>query len=264
MYFHTNTLLANPSVKTVVNKVGNISTQFREFHMEVLAGENDLNVDMNEHGFRYKFDYSKVYWNSRLGTEHQRLPKLFNKDDIVADMFAGVGPFAIPASKNAKCAVHANDLNPNSYEYLKQNVKLNKVEKLVTCYNMDGREFIKHLVEKEIKFTQVIMNLPASAVEFIDVFKGLFTAEYTPLPVIHCYTFVRNDQEESSESLAKQSVRDVLGVNDITFTSVYNVRNIAPKKDMYCVSFKLPVNHKRKLELTDTQESSDSKKLKPQ
>lgn len=43
-------------------------------------------------------------------------------------MFAGVGPFSIPAAKNIGCAVYANDLNPQSYYYLKQNVILNKVK----------------------------------------------------------------------------------------------------------------------------------------
>jgi 2-polyprenyl-3-methyl-5-hydroxy-6-metoxy-1,4-benzoquinol methylase len=42
------------------------------------------------------------------------------------DMFAGVGPFAVPAASKG-CIVHANDLNPNSFKYLQQNAKINKV-----------------------------------------------------------------------------------------------------------------------------------------
>lgn len=45
----------------------------------------------------------------------------------IGDMFAGVGPFAIPAAKQIKCKVYANDLNPRSFHYLQQNMKLNKV-----------------------------------------------------------------------------------------------------------------------------------------
>lgn len=107
-------------------------------------------------------------------------------------MFAGVGPFAIPAAKKIKCKVYANDLNPKSYQYLLQNCKLNKVQDLVYCYNMDGRDFVKHLVSKGIQFNHVIMNLPGSAVEFLDVFINLFPQNFV-LPTIHCYTFARGD-----------------------------------------------------------------------
>lgn len=41
--------------------------------------------------------------------------------------------------------VLANDLNPNSYKYLQQNVQLNKVQNKVQAFNMDGRTFMRHL-----------------------------------------------------------------------------------------------------------------------
>jgi tRNA (guanine37-N1)-methyltransferase len=50
--------------------------------------------------------------------------------DVVADVFAGVGPFAIPAAKKG-CAVLANDLNPNSYKFLQVNIKDNNVNNTV-------------------------------------------------------------------------------------------------------------------------------------
>lgn len=44
----------------------------------------------------------------------------------MADVFAGVGPFAIPAARK-DCLVFANDLNPSSTEYLAENCKVNRV-----------------------------------------------------------------------------------------------------------------------------------------
>lgn len=46
-------------------------------------------------------------------------------------MFAGIGPFAIPAALKG-CAVYANDLNPQSTHYLAINSKLNKVRQFDT------------------------------------------------------------------------------------------------------------------------------------
>jgi tRNA (guanine37-N1)-methyltransferase len=80
----------------------------------------------NESDCRFRFDFSKVYWNSRLQGEHERLVALFQPGQIVVDIFAGVGPFAIPAAKKG-CGVYANDLNPSSVKYLEENVKLNNV-----------------------------------------------------------------------------------------------------------------------------------------
>lgn len=55
--------------------------------------------------------------------------QLFKAEDgIIADVFAGVGPFAIPAAKRG-CAVLANDLNPNSFKWMKKNVADNNVSK---------------------------------------------------------------------------------------------------------------------------------------
>ena len=47
-------------------------------------------------------------------------------------------------SPNELCVqVLANDLNPISYKYLQQNIILNKVQRNVTAFNMDGRAFIR-------------------------------------------------------------------------------------------------------------------------
>jgi tRNA (guanine37-N1)-methyltransferase len=72
-----------------------------------------------------------VFWNSRLGTEHERIIidiKSQDRPSIVFDVFAGVGPFVIPAVFYKKIIkAYANDLNPLAIEYLNENLKLNDV-----------------------------------------------------------------------------------------------------------------------------------------
>lgn len=67
--------------------------------MEIIAGEDNLIALVKQNGFKYKVDYSKVYWNSRLEREHERLVSIFDPNDIIWDAMAGVGPFSIPAAK---------------------------------------------------------------------------------------------------------------------------------------------------------------------
>lgn len=53
-------------IKTVINKLHTIDNTFRNFKMEVLAGEENFITTAKEHGFSYELDFSKIYWNSRL------------------------------------------------------------------------------------------------------------------------------------------------------------------------------------------------------
>ncbi|XP_059318300.1 tRNA (guanine(37)-N1)-methyltransferase 2 isoform X1 [Lycium ferocissimum] len=134
-----------PRIQTVVNKVGAITNEFRVPKFEILAGEDDMVTEVKQFGATFKLDYSLVYWNSRLEHEHLRLVSKFQSGETVFDMFAGIGPFAIPAAQNG-CAVYANDLNPDSIRYLKINAEINKVDHLIFPYNMDARKFISQLI----------------------------------------------------------------------------------------------------------------------
>ena len=118
----------NPTIRTVINKTSDVGTEsvFRTFQYELLAGDPDLNVEVKDEQCIFRFDYSKVYWNSRLNTEHRRLVELFETGDAVCDVMAGVGPFVVPAGKK-KVFAWANDLNPESYASLEENIKRNKV-----------------------------------------------------------------------------------------------------------------------------------------
>ena len=226
--------------------------------MEVLAGDDDLNVEIVESNCQFRFNYGKVYWNSRLQAEHNRLVKEILKRPqpiIVADMMAGVGPFSIPLAKS-HATVYANDLNPDSYQYLVANAALNKLSSKHVASNLDGREFMVDLVRhKGILPTDVIMNLPASATDFLDVFKGLYppTVADNQLPLIHCYTFA---EEEGFESTILSRVESMIGVK-VPSSRIHNVRNIAPKKHMFCISFHLPP------EIERTQPQADSAAEQP-
>ena len=117
---------ANQGITTVVNKVDTIDSIYRNFQMEVIAGEEKFQVTQHHLDCMFSFDFSKVYWNTRLENEHRRLVEMFSPGEGVCDVFAGVGPFAIPAGRR-HVFVLANDLNPDSYVSMEGNIKANKV-----------------------------------------------------------------------------------------------------------------------------------------
>lgn len=51
---------------------------------------------------------------------------MFKSGEVVVDVMAGVGPFAVPAGRKG-VFVLANDLNPDSYVALREAVVRNKV-----------------------------------------------------------------------------------------------------------------------------------------
>lgn len=239
----------SPAIRTVVNKVGTIDSTFRFFAMEVLAGEESTLVEVRESGCRFKFDYAKVYWNSRLQFEHNRLVDLFRAGERICDVFCGVGPFSLPAARKG-CVVYANDLNPESVRWLTENAAANKIkDDRLLIHNLDGRVFMREalqalrakLGDERAGFDHYVMNLPAIAYQFCDVLGALVREGGLQKPCrVHCYTFVKPD------GCAVANIEEGLGmpVHRGT-TEAKHVRTVAPNKDMYCVSFSLPPPAKR-------------------
>jgi tRNA (guanine37-N1)-methyltransferase len=176
------------NVKVVVKKIGPTSGEERIRPVKVIAGEKRTETIHIENGVKLKVDLNKVYFSPRLGTEHLRVVSQIKEDEVVFDLFAGVGPYAIPAAKKAKKVV-AIDINPNAIKYLKENARLNKVEDKIDAYVGDCREVVKKHRWKQ-KADRVIMNLPMHAGEFLDV--AFYVAK--PNAVVHCYFFLPEDE----------------------------------------------------------------------
>ncbi len=108
----------------MVNKTSSIQDEYRTLPMELIAGSAEYDVVVREGKCQYAFDFRTVFWNSRLENEHLRLVHLVREGDVLIDMFAGVGPYALPAAKRG-AQVWANDLNPHCYAALQHNATLN-------------------------------------------------------------------------------------------------------------------------------------------
>ncbi|KDO74277.1 hypothetical protein CISIN_1g0456381mg, partial [Citrus sinensis] len=160
---------------------------------------------------------------------------------MTGDVFAGVGPISIPAAKIVK-RVYANDLNPYAVDYLERNSVLNKLEKKIEVFNMDGRRFIDAMFasQKAHKITQVVMNLPNDATEFLDAFRGIYRdrpedVKFT-FPKTHVYGFSKaRDPEFDFHERIRIALAEV-AVN----VEMRRVRLVAPGKWMLFASFVLP------------------------
>ncbi|MEM0215696.1 MAG: class I SAM-dependent methyltransferase family protein [Archaeoglobaceae archaeon] len=120
-------LISNPRLRAVWRDLGK-EGMIRKPKLELLAGEGSETVHV-ENGCFFKLDITKVMFS--LGNQHER-QRVANeaKDEIVVDMFAGIGYFTIPIAKKAE-KVFAIEINPDAYYYLLENIRLNKLNNVL-------------------------------------------------------------------------------------------------------------------------------------
>ena len=114
------------NVKTIM-KIDHIQGTKREPVYKILFGEETETVN-KENGCLFKLDLSKVMWSKGNNNERLRIAKLVNDGETVIDMFAGIGYFSIPIGFHANASeIISIEINPNSYNFLCENIRLNKL-----------------------------------------------------------------------------------------------------------------------------------------
>lgn len=150
--------------KSVFMKKSAIHGTTRIRDLELIAGENNSITIHKEHGVRLQLNVEEVYFSPRLATERKRVSDSVRENEKILDMFCGIGPFPIVIAKNNNASITAVDINKKAIEYLKNNIKLNKLKGTIKPIASDVNE----IVFKE-KFDRIIMNLPGLAYAFLDL-----------------------------------------------------------------------------------------------
>jgi tRNA (guanine37-N1)-methyltransferase len=196
-------LQTHRNIKKVLGKAGDISGVFRVRDYVFIAGEHRTSTIHREFGCAYHVDVGKAYFSPRLSHEHERVASLVQAGEVVADLFAGVGPFSVLIGKKSpEAKVYAVDLNPDAVELLKVNVRANRVDGRVFPVCADARETAKGKLKGASD--RVIMNLPETAIEFVD---AACNAVQPHGGVVHFYGFVR--QPDTIENLKQRFTEQV-------------------------------------------------------
>ena len=149
--------------ETVVNKASKVKGETRVRDWEVLVGNGTETVH-REYGTEFALDIAEVYFSPRLATERHRVIEQVQAGEQVFDMFAGVGPYAVPMAKRGATVV-ATDINQRAIAYLRENASRNGVADAVSAIQGDVREVA---AEYENWADRLVMNLPHSASEFLE------------------------------------------------------------------------------------------------
>ncbi len=103
----------------------------RKPKMELIAGEGSETVH-KENGCLFKLDITKVMFSLGNQSERMRVARLVEDGEVVVDMFAGIGYFSIPISVHSNARrIYSIEINPDSYHYLLENIRLNGVQNIV-------------------------------------------------------------------------------------------------------------------------------------
>ena len=105
-------------------------------------------------------------------------------------------------------------------------------------------------------FAHYVLNLPASAITFLPAFIGLYAGHAqlfaphtdTKLPMIHVHCFsTKSDDNREEERKICREISEQLGYEMSPGdeeregeVGVWDVRDVAPQKRMFCASFRLP------------------------
>jgi tRNA (guanine37-N1)-methyltransferase len=217
-------LKAHKQTSTVLAKSGAVEGVYRTRDFEVIAGAEKTATVYREYGCVYHVDVAKAYFSPRLSTEHNRVASQVKDGETVVDLFAGVGPFAIPiAKKHENVRVYAVDVNPDAIALLKRNVAVNRAEKQVVPLLGDARQVVREQLSG--KADRVIMNLPETALEFADVACEALKPEGG---IMHYYGFVKalNPLETAKVRLTEAVRQNNRQVNN--FLLAKTVREVAP------------------------------------
>jgi tRNA (guanine37-N1)-methyltransferase len=197
-------LKAHKQTSTVLAKSGAVGGIYRIRDFEVIAGAKKTVTVYKEYGYVYHVDVAKAYFSPRLSTEHNRVALTVKDGETVVDLFAGVGPFVIPVAKKHKnVRVYAVDVNPDAVSFLKRNIAVNRAEKHVVPILGDARQVVKEQLSG--KADHIIMNLPETALEFVDVACEAIKPEGG---ILHYYCFEKNvsDPLETAKARLTEAV----------------------------------------------------------
>jgi len=154
------------NVKTICRRLDERKGKFRLRKIKKILGESTETVH-TEFGCKFKLDVKKVYFSPRESTERKRIADLVNDGETILVMFAGVGPYAIIIGKHKNVKkIYCVEINKNACEYMKENVKLNKLEGKIETICGDVKDVCETFYGR---CDRVIMPLPLEGYKYLPI-----------------------------------------------------------------------------------------------
>ena len=172
----------------------------------------------------FAVDVGKCYFSPRLMGEHSRVAGLVCIGETVVNMFAGVGCFSVIIAKKVdQTKVFSIDVNPVAVQYMKENIRINRVDNKVIPLLGDSKEIIE--AELQGKADRVLMPLPELALQYLPSAVSALKKEGG---WIHYYDFEhaigKEDPVEKTKTKVAKKLDELVLVTFLLFQGLYAVR----------------------------------------
>jgi len=140
---------------------------YRTRDLEVIWGDENMETTHKESGCLFKVNPKRVFFSPRLSYERMRVASKVMAGETIINMFSGVGCFSIIIARmQPQTKIYSIDVNPYAYEYMNENVRLNRMEGRVIPILGDVREELKKSGLEGVA-DRVLMPLPEEAHSFL-------------------------------------------------------------------------------------------------
>ena len=204
-------MATHKKIRAVYSQTSPVEGDHRTRKLTLLAGQNITQTKYKEAGCVFMVDLQKCYFSPRLSHERLRIAAQVSSAETVVNMFAGVGCFSIIIAKTVpNIKVYSIDVNPIAYQFMVDNVRVNRAYGKVVPLLGDSKE----IMEKQLRGVadRVLMLLPEKALEYLPT---AVSALKKTGGRIHYYDFEHAAGGEDPREKTKQKVAaklDSLGV----------------------------------------------------
>ena len=212
-------------VKSVFCQVSAIEGDYRLRKLELISGESSPITVYKEHGCTFKVDVVNTYFSPRLSTERLRIANLTRPDEVIVNMFGGVGTFSIIISRyNKSSKIYSIDSNPMAIDMCKQNIEINKLTgKVIPILGDAENEIYKNL--KGVA-TRVLMPLPEKARDFVDAAASSLA---NGRGMVHYFCHVGADNRKDALQSGRNNTLESFSKFNHRIRNVRVVREVGPR-----------------------------------
>jgi len=186
------------TTKSVFSQSSPVEGDYRIRNLEIIAGEDRTETEYKESGCTFIVDVEKAFFSPRLSTERERISNLISDNEIVINMFGGIGMFSILAAKKKSCTVYNIDINPTASKLCDENIRLNKLKGNVISLNGDATDIINQTLQNSAD--RVLMLLPERSDEFLD--SAIISLKTNG--ILHYYSHIHADKKQDAPKLSQQ------------------------------------------------------------